>query len=212
MAAAAAAAAGSLSGLRLSSRLALVTGGGSGIGRAVCRRFAEEGSAVAVVDVDERSAEETLRSLPQGDQRHAVFVTDVSCPQSVHSLLSAVQQARMASFHYRRGVLYESCWLSYCLSCELLLVESLSGPVSMTLAHERLYKYLQQQQQQGAGSPDRCQTMLNGPPLLPQVLQLVPMGRLGDAAEVASVCAFLASDDSSYITGASVEVTGGLFM
>ncbi|XP_037330453.1 estradiol 17-beta-dehydrogenase 8 isoform X3 [Pungitius pungitius] len=41
---------------------------------------------------------------------------------------------------------------------------------------------------------------------------LVPLGRMGEPAEVADVCAFLASDDSGYITGASVEVTGGLFM
>lgn len=36
---------------------------------------------------------------------------------------------------------------------------------------------------------------------------LVPMGRLGQPEEVADVCAFLASEDSAYITGASVEVT-----
>uniref|UniRef100_A0A3Q2FN73 (3R)-3-hydroxyacyl-CoA dehydrogenase n=1 Tax=Cyprinodon variegatus TaxID=28743 RepID=A0A3Q2FN73_CYPVA len=36
---------------------------------------------------------------------------------------------------------------------------------------------------------------------------LVPLGRMGEA--VADVCAFLASDDSRYITGASIEVTGG---
>jgi len=37
----------------------------------------------------------------------------------------------------------------------------------------------------------------------------IPMGRAGDPAEVASVVLFLASDLSSYVTGAVVEVTGG---
>uniref|UniRef100_A0AAV2K587 (3R)-3-hydroxyacyl-CoA dehydrogenase n=1 Tax=Knipowitschia caucasica TaxID=637954 RepID=A0AAV2K587_KNICA len=48
--------------------------------------------------------------------------------------------------------------------------------------------------------------------VLSKLLTLVPLGRMGEPAEVADVCAFLASDDSRYITGTSVEVTGGLFM
>jgi NAD(P)-dependent dehydrogenase (short-subunit alcohol dehydrogenase family) len=41
----------------LEGRRTVVTGGGSGIGAATCRRFADEGSRVAVVDVDARAAE-----------------------------------------------------------------------------------------------------------------------------------------------------------
>ncbi|XP_072406626.1 (3R)-3-hydroxyacyl-CoA dehydrogenase [Chiloscyllium punctatum] len=65
----------------------------------------------------------------------------------------------------------------------------------------------------------RCNTVLPGfidtpmaakvpQKVLDKVVQLVPMGRLGEPCEVASVCTFLASDESSYITGASLEVTG----
>ncbi|XP_045148222.1 (3R)-3-hydroxyacyl-CoA dehydrogenase [Echinops telfairi] len=45
-----------------------------------------------------------------------------------------------------------------------------------------------------------------------KVIRMVPMGRMGIPEDVADVVAFLASEDSGYITGASVEVTGGLFM
>jgi 17beta-estradiol 17-dehydrogenase/3alpha(17beta)-hydroxysteroid dehydrogenase (NAD+) len=45
-----------------------------------------------------------------------------------------------------------------------------------------------------------------------KVTGLIPMGHFGDPEDVADVVAFLASEDSGYITGASVEVTGGLFM
>jgi meso-butanediol dehydrogenase/(S,S)-butanediol dehydrogenase/diacetyl reductase len=42
---------------------AVVTGGGSGIGRAACRRFAEEGAAVAVLDIDGDSARATAKEI-----------------------------------------------------------------------------------------------------------------------------------------------------
>lgn len=44
---------------------------------------------------------------------------------------------------------------------------------------------------------------------LKRMLEEVPMGRIGRPEEIASVVAFLASDESSYMTGAAVEVTGG---
>ncbi|XP_048345477.1 (3R)-3-hydroxyacyl-CoA dehydrogenase isoform X3 [Sphaerodactylus townsendi] len=69
----------------------------------------------------------------------------------------------------------------------------------------------------------RCNTVLPGfvrSPMTDKVPQkvldkfaaMVPLGRLGEPEDVADVCAFLASDESRYITGASVEVTGGLFI
>lgn len=43
-------------------------------------------------------------------------------------------------------------------------------------------------------------------------LDRIPLGRVADPAEVANVVAFLASDRASYITGATVDVTGGMLM
>ncbi|XP_049995058.1 (3R)-3-hydroxyacyl-CoA dehydrogenase isoform X2 [Alexandromys fortis] len=45
-----------------------------------------------------------------------------------------------------------------------------------------------------------------------KVTAMIPLGHLGDPEDVADVVAFLASEDSGYITGASVEVSGGLFL
>jgi len=42
-----------------------------------------------------------------------------------------------------------------------------------------------------------------------QMIDMVPMRRYGSADEVATVVAFLLSDDSSYVTGVNVEVSGG---
>jgi NAD(P)-dependent dehydrogenase (short-subunit alcohol dehydrogenase family) len=54
---------------RLADRVCLVTGGGSGIGRATCIRFAEEGARVAIADVDAAQAEETARLVVDGTGR-----------------------------------------------------------------------------------------------------------------------------------------------
>ena len=47
------------------------------------------------------------------------------------------------------------------------------------------------------------------PEVAEQMIGLVPMRRYGSAREVATVVAFLLSDDASYVTGVNVEVSGG---
>ena len=52
--------------------------------------------------------------------------------------------------------------------------------------------------------------LLNDPAKLSALLKQIPMGRLGQPADVAGLAAFLASDDAAYVTGASFYVDGGL--
>lgn len=73
--------------MRLHKRVAVVTGAGSGIGRAIAIRFAEEGANIAVPDLKEEGAAETvdvIRNLGQ----EAIFVkTDVSRSEEVQASL-----------------------------------------------------------------------------------------------------------------------------
>ena len=47
---------------------------------------------------------------------------------------------------------------------------------------------------------------------MPGLLQMIPVGELGDAAFVAQAVALLASKTSSFVTGATWDINGGLFM
>ena len=63
--------------MKLAGRVAIITGGGSGIGRASALLFAREGAFVALVDRDAQGAAETLALLRQTGGEGSVHVGDV---------------------------------------------------------------------------------------------------------------------------------------
>ncbi|HWD24193.1 MAG TPA: SDR family NAD(P)-dependent oxidoreductase, partial [Acidimicrobiales bacterium] len=81
----------------LAGRVAVVTGGASGIGRALAERFLSEGMAVALADVESDALSRTAEALAAGGDVLAV-VTDVSDAKSVDRLAERVCE-RFGSFH-----------------------------------------------------------------------------------------------------------------
>jgi NAD(P)-dependent dehydrogenase (short-subunit alcohol dehydrogenase family) len=83
-----------LQGDELQGRIAVVTGGGSGLGAAMCREFASAGMAVAALDIDEANAQATAESLARefGVPTVAARV-DVGDTASVHAAAATVRAA-----------------------------------------------------------------------------------------------------------------------
>ncbi len=69
----------------LQGKVALVTGGGQGIGEAICFRLADAGSTVVVADVVGKNAERTAERIRARGGKAAAFACDVSNPEQVES-------------------------------------------------------------------------------------------------------------------------------
>ena len=73
--------------MRFEGKVAAVTGGGSGIGAAICRRLAQEGATVAALDLSVGAAQKVVEDLPGAAAIHA----DVSDSASVEEALTKVE-------------------------------------------------------------------------------------------------------------------------
>jgi NAD(P)-dependent dehydrogenase (short-subunit alcohol dehydrogenase family) len=81
---------GTKASFRLDGKVAVVTGGGSGIGRAIARRFAESGAVVRILDLNLSDAEETVRHIGENGGQAAAFGCDVTDQAKVDEVFSDI--------------------------------------------------------------------------------------------------------------------------
>ena len=79
--------------MRLEGKAAIVTGGASGIGRAICEVFAEEGARLTIADIDAEGGEQTLANVRAAGGTAQFVATDVSKEADVERMVHAAVDA-----------------------------------------------------------------------------------------------------------------------
>ena len=248
-------------GDRLAGKVTIVTGAGSGIGRATAIRFAEEGARVTCVDIDAAAVQATAAAI--GDAAFAV-AADVSKPGEVraytdetverwgglHAVFNnagvnipgvfhevpddvvdrtldvnvkgCIYGCRYAIPHMLRGgggSLINTSSVNGLVAEPFLTIYATSKGAIVMLSKGIALDYAKQGIRCNAIAPGWVDTpinyahaeMLGG---LQEVYDTIdsfqPIGRPGEPREIANVVLFLASDESSFMTGSVVVADGGM--
>jgi NAD(P)-dependent dehydrogenase (short-subunit alcohol dehydrogenase family) len=245
---------------RLAGKVALITGGASGMGRAASERFAAEGARVVVADFDEGAGREVARALGAA----ATFVrADVSswpdCKAMVDHAMETFGALHVAynnagvfpaddggvletpegTWDRVMAINLKGVWFG-CRAAIPAMVDSGGGSIVnvasfvalvgaataqvaytsskggvVALTREIAVEWARQGIRANALCPGPVDTpmladLMSDPQRRARRLVHIPMGRLARAEEIVNAALFLASDESSYITGSQLVVDGGI--
>jgi NAD(P)-dependent dehydrogenase (short-subunit alcohol dehydrogenase family) len=244
---------------RLQDRVAVITGGGGGIGAATARRFAQEGARVVVVDLSD-DAGRAVADEVGGIYLHA----DVTSAEDVERIFAtAVETYGSVDIAFNNAgisppdddsilVTGMDAWervlrvntTSVYLCCKAVLpymqrqgkgsiintasfvavMGAATSQIAYTASKGGVLAMTRELGVQFAREGIRVNALCPGPVNTPLLRELfakdperaarrlvhVPMGRFGEAEEIAGAVAFLASDDASFITASTFLVDGGI--
>lgn len=241
---------------RLGGRVALVTGGGGGIGSAVCMRLAQEGATVVVTDYEAAKAE-AAASLVKAAGHQAIarrldvvqrdhweeISADLQNRDSQFDILvnvagitrdRSIQKMSDADFKAVVDVSLYGSWLGCQFAVKVMAPKGwgrivnfastamdgafgqsnysaakagLTGLTKTVSIEAGRYGILVNAVAPGFINTEMTEAVPTD--VKQEWMQKIALKRAGEPSEIASVVAFLASDDASYITGQTVIIDGG---
>jgi len=250
--------------VKLAGRVAIVTGGASGIGRAIAQALAVEGATVAVADVNASGAADTVSTFAKAGGKGDPFAVDVTDVAAVERMVKEVAgrwgsaSILVSAAGWDRPVRFVETTPEF---WDRILAINLRGPIACTRAVlpgmiEKDYGkivFISSEAGRVGSSGEAVYSAAKGgliaftktiarevarhhinvncvcpgpsdtplfqrefmavnPKLADALRRLIPWGRLGTPEDVAPAVAFLVSDDSAFITGQTLSVSGGLTM
>ena len=239
---------------KLDGKVALVTGGGSGIGRATALLFAQEGAKVAVADYVPAGGKETVKMITDAGGQAVFIEADVSRAADVKRMVNTTVDT-----YGRIDILYNNAGIQkYALTVDVseedwakmldtnltsvflaskytipymlkqgggVIISTASaqgfsgnigtGPYTVakagiiSLTKTMAAEYAKANIRVNCICPGVIDTPMGGP-WIPMVrMDLIPQGKAGKPEDIAKAALYLASDDSSYVTGHPLVVDGG---
>ncbi|WP_028668435.1 glucose 1-dehydrogenase [Runella zeae] len=248
--------------MRLKDKVALITGGSSGIGRETALLFAQEGAAVVVADINE-AAKETVKLIEKQGGKAAYIRTDVSKASDCENMVAFAEQTfgKLNIIFNNAGIMHsdddnaitteESVWdltmninvKGVFFGCKYAIpalrragggsiintasfvallgaatpqiAYTASKGAVLSMSRELAVIHARENIRVNALCPGPLRTellmkFLNTEEKKQRRLVHIPMGRFGEAKEMAFAALYLASDESSYVTGTEFLVDGGI--
>ena len=249
--------------MRVQDKVALVTGGGSGIGEAICIRLAEEGAIVVVTDINEESAAAVASSIGGGalalhqdvtdEQRWIDIITeimdrfgrlDVLVNNAGIALVGTVEDLSLEDWQRTQEVNVDAVFVGTreaikvmkggsgsivnISSIEGIIGEQKIAAYNASKGSVRIFTKSAALHCAAEGYDIRVNSVhpgFIGTAMLSSALEVmgeaegaifesrimsnIPMGRLGETRDIANGVLFLASDESSYMTGSELVIDGG---
>src|SRR5229473_3300148 len=216
--------------MRFQDKVAIVTGGSSGIGKEVATRFVAEGGSVVIIGRDAAKAEAAAKQIDANGKRAIAHVGDISLPATGQAAVKAALDrfGRLDVLFNNAGIFgpkpfldvtedeYDR-FLSIILKGKFFIAQAAAKAMKAAGSGGAIVQTGSMWGLQAIGAtPSSAYSAANGgvhaqvKTVLPTFNAMHPLGRNGQPADAAEALLFLASDQASFITGVILPVDGGI--